>query len=238
MSATLSGQIVARTHRYKLLTFVSLVLLAAGLFLLTGLHANTDRATLWIWMIVAGLGIGPSFAVFTLIVQNAVSPREVGTASSSLTFFQQIGGTVGLTIASTIFASKLVDEIPVQMAAQGVPQQVIDQFQATQQGGGNVLNLTGTGDLGTQILAQVPDQFKEFVAPLIPQIVAAIHEAFSLAVASTFWIGIGGALIAAAAVLFLKEIPMRSTFEMPPDAVEGKMAEEPSPTTAGEGAPA
>ncbi len=238
VSATLSGQIVARTHRYKLLTFVSLVLLAAGLFLLTGLHANTDRATLWIWMIVAGLGIGPSFAVFTLIVQNAVSPREVGTASSSLTFFQQIGGTVGLTIASTIFASKLVDEIPVQMAAQGVPQQVIDQFQAAQQGGGNVLNLTGTGDLGTQILAQVPEQFKSFVEPLLPQIVAAIHEAFSLAVASTFWIGIGGALIAAVAVLFLKEIPMRSTFEMEPEAAEEKKAEEPSPTTAGEGAPA
>ena len=70
--------------------------LAVGLFLLTNLHADTDRPVLWIWMIVAGLGIGPSFAVFALIVQNAVPPREIGTASSSLTFFQQIGGTVGL----------------------------------------------------------------------------------------------------------------------------------------------
>ena len=235
VSATLSGQIVARTHRYKLLTFGSLVLLAAGLFLLTGLHANTDRATLWIWMIVAGLGIGPSFAVFTLIVQNAVSPREVGTASSSLTFFQQIGGTVGLTIASTIFASKLIEEIPTQLVAAGVPQQAVDQFQ--QQGGGT-LNLTGTGDLGTRILAQVPEQFKAFVEPLIPNIVAGIHEAFSLAVASTFWIGIGGALIAAVAVLFLKEIPMRSTFEVEPETPEQKTADEPSPAAAGEGAPA
>jgi EmrB/QacA subfamily drug resistance transporter len=238
VSATLSGQIVARTQHYKWLTFGSLVLLALGLYLLTNLHADTDRPALWIWMIIAGLGIGPSFAVFTLIVQNSVPPQEVGTASSSLTFFQQIGGTVGLTVASTIFASKLVDEIPVQLAAQGVPQQVIDQFQAAQAGGGNVLNLTGTGDLGTQILAQVPDQFKEFVAPLIPQIVAGIHEAFSLAVASTFWIGIGGALIAALAVLFIKEFPMRSTFELPPEAAEAKTAGEPSPTTAGEGAPA
>ena len=110
-----------------------MVTLAVGLFLLTNLHANTDRPVLWIWMIIAGLGIGPSFAVFTLIVQNAVPPREIGTASSSLTFFQQIGGTVGLTIAGTIFASKLIDEIPMQMVKAGVPQQIVDQFQA--QGG-------------------------------------------------------------------------------------------------------
>src|SRR4051794_15180544 len=119
ISATLSGQIVARTHRYKLLVFFSMLTLAVGLFLLTNLHANTDRPVMWVWMIVAGLGIGPSFAVFALIVQNAVPPREIGTASSSLTFFQQIGGTVGLTIASTIFASKLVDEIPNQLIKAG-----------------------------------------------------------------------------------------------------------------------
>ena len=85
---------------------------------------------LWLWMLIAGLGIGPSFAVFTLIVQNTVSPRDVGTASSSLTFFQQIGGTVGLTIASTIFASRLIEEIPIQLVKSGVPQQFVDQFQA------------------------------------------------------------------------------------------------------------
>ena len=72
-------------------------------------------------MVIAGLGIGPSFAVFTLLVQNTVPPREIGTATSSLTFFQQIGGTVGLTIAGTIFASKLIDEIPTQLVRPASP---------------------------------------------------------------------------------------------------------------------
>ena len=85
-------QIVARVGRYKALLFGSLVLLGLGLFLATGLHANTERVNLWLWMILAGVGIGPSFAVFTLIVQNAVSPARIGVATSSLTFFQQIGG--------------------------------------------------------------------------------------------------------------------------------------------------
>ena len=71
-------------------------------------------------MILAGIGIGPSFAVFTLIVQNAVSPDRIGTATASLTFFQQIGGTVGLTVAGTLFADRLTAEIPVQLTKAGV----------------------------------------------------------------------------------------------------------------------
>ena len=199
---------------YKLLIIVSMIILAVGLFLLTNLHANTDRPVLWIWMAIAGLGIGPSFAVFTLIVQNSVPPREIGTASSSLTFFQQIGGTVGLTIAGTIFASKLIEEIPGQLVSAGVPQQLVDQFQSQ----GGKLDLTGTGDLGAAILAQVPPQFQSFVQPYINNIVAGIHEAFSVAVGGTMWLGIAGALIAAVVVLFLKEQPLRSTYEMPAEA--------------------
>jgi EmrB/QacA subfamily drug resistance transporter len=210
-SAIASGQIVARVGRYKILIFGSLVLLGLGLFLATNLHADTSRPTMWVWMILAGIGIGPSFAVFTLIVQNAVSPDRIGTATSSLTFFQQIGGTVGLTVAGTLFADRLTAEIPVQLAKAGVPPQMIAQFGGG--GGGGALDLTGTGDLGARILATIPPDQQGAVAPLIPGIVTAIHEAFSIALASTFWVGITGALIAAVFVLFLREEPMRTTFD-------------------------
>src|ERR1035437_6281408 len=56
-SAIVSGQIVARVGRYKVLMLGSLVLLAGGLFLLTNLRADTDRPILWLWMVVAGRGI-------------------------------------------------------------------------------------------------------------------------------------------------------------------------------------
>ena len=62
VSATMSGQIVARIGRYKWLMFGSLVLLAVALFLMTNLRSTTDRPVLWLWMALAGLGIGPSFA--------------------------------------------------------------------------------------------------------------------------------------------------------------------------------
>ena len=209
VSATLSGQIVARVGRYKWLMVGSLALLGLALFLMTNLRTETDRPVLWLWMALAGLGIGPSFAVFTLVVQNAVSYDRIGSATSSLTFFQQIGGTVGLTIAGTLFADRFKTEVPVQLVAAGVPQQMVDQFNAS---GGGGLDLTGTGDLGAAILKGTPEAFRPLVEPLIPNIVKGIHEALSIAIANTFWVGIVAALIAAVLVVFLHEVPMRTTF--------------------------
>ena len=222
VSATASGQIVARTHRYKALIFGSTILLAVGLFLLTNLRSDTALPILWLWMIVAGLGIGPSFAVYTLVVQNAVGPDRIGAASSSLTFFQQIGGTVGLTIAGTIFATRFTEEVPARLQAAGVPAQFANAFA---QGGSS--NLTGTGSLADQIRANVPAQFRALVEPLIPGIVAAIHDSISIAIASSFWVGILGAIVGAIVVLFLEEVPMRETFEM--GAPLPGSAPEPSP---------
>ena len=208
-SAIASGQIVARTHHYKALILGSMLLLAGGLFLLTNLRAETDRPVLWLWMVVTGIGIGPSFAVFTLVVQNAVSSDRIGVATSSLTFFQQIGGTVGLTLAGTVFAGRLTEEIPTQLLAAGVPKPFVDQF-----AGGQGVDVTGVGDLGQRILAAVPAEAQAAIQPLIPAIVHAIHEAFSLAISSTFWVGIVAALIGAAFVVFLREEPMRDTFDI------------------------
>jgi len=179
---------------------------------------------LWVWMIVAGLGIGPSFAVFTLVVQNTVAPQVIGVATASLTFFQQIGGTIGLTIAGTVLADRMTSELPPRLLASGVPASFLSQFSQ-----GGQLDLTGTGDLGQRILAATPAAAQPQVQPLIPGIVQAVHESFSIAIASTFWVSIVAALVAAGFVLFLREAPMRATFEMAPDGLE------PAPD-AGEGA--
>jgi EmrB/QacA subfamily drug resistance transporter len=213
VSAVLSGQIVARTGRYKWLITSSMFILAIGLFLMTDLKADTSRPVLWLWMVLTGLGVGPSFAVFTVIVQSSVVPRFIGAATASLTFFQQIGGTIGLTLASTFLAAELIREIPLRLGANGIPQQVIDQF--SQGANSGQLDLTGTGDLGQRILAATPEQFRPFIQPLIPNIVLSIHEAFSLAIASTFWIGIVAALVAGVLCLFIKEVPLVQAVEEP-----------------------
>ena len=207
LSATGAGQIVARTGRYKLLLTGALVTMAVGLFLLSNLRADTPIPLLWLWMFVAGLGVGPTFAVFTLIVQNSVPIERLGTATSNLTFFQQVGGTVGLAITGTIFSTSLVEEAPRQLAAADVPPELASALAG---GGVRPDAVAGVGDLGAAILAQVPAAFRAQVEPFIPAIVDAIHQAFSIATANTFVIGIGASLLAAALVAMLKEVPMRA----------------------------
>ena len=209
ISAVSSGQIVARTGRYKALILVALLVLALGLFMLTNLRTDTPGPLVWLWMAVTGLGIGPTFAVFTLVVQNAVPVSQLGAATSNVTLFQQLGGTVGLAITGTIFGSVMLEELPKQITAAGVPAQFADQFAS---GGGGALNdVAGVGDLGASILADVPEAFRTQVEPLIPAIVEGIHNAFSLATASTFVVGIYTALAAFLVVAVL--LPARGRTE-------------------------
>lgn len=201
VSAIVSGQVVARTGRYKALIVGALVVTAFGLFLLTNIRPDTPYPLLWLWMAITGLGIGPTFSVFTLAVQNAVPVRQLGVASSSLTLFQQVGGTVGLAIAGTVFGSKVLEELPGQLTAAGVPPQAVQQFTAGDGGASAFNQLTSVGDLGQAILQQVPAQFRAFVEPIIPNIVAGIHGAFSIATGATMVVGIVTALLAAALIL-------------------------------------
>jgi EmrB/QacA subfamily drug resistance transporter len=206
ISATAAGQIVSRTGRYRLLATGALITMAAGLLLLTNLRADTPIPLLWIWMFIAGIGVGPTFGVFTLIVQNSVRFDQLGAATSNLTFFQQVGGTVGLAVTGTIFGSTLTQEVPRQLAAADLPPQLTG---ALSSGGFRLDAVAGVGDLGARILATVPEAFRSQVEPFIPAIVDAIHHAFSIATASTFTLGIVASLIAAAFVMLLKEVPIR-----------------------------
>jgi EmrB/QacA subfamily drug resistance transporter len=204
-SAVASGQIVARTGRYKWLIFGALVTMALGLFLLSNLRADTPIPVLWAWMFIAGLGVGPTFAVFILIVQNSVPIQRLGTATSNLTFFQQVGGTVGLAITGTIFATSFADQLPGELATRQVPPDAMGALFTV-----DLNRLLGVGDLGTAILGGLQGQALAVVEPHIAPIVAAIHQAFSIATSQTFLIGIVAALLAAGLVLLLREVPMRA----------------------------
>ena len=206
-SSIASGLIVARTGRYKWLTVGAIILMAISTLLMTQLRAETPVGIVWLWMFIAGLGVGPTFAVFTLIVQNAVPFNMLGVATSNLTFFRQIGGTVALAIVGTLFASSFQEQLAPQMTASGVPAAVVDGFtQAMHSGALDFNQLTGTGDLGQSIAAAQPA-----LAPVVPQIVAGIHEAFSLGVASTFVIGVGAAIVAALAAAAMQELKLRQS---------------------------
>ena len=64
-------------------------------------------------------------------------------------------------------------------------------------------------------MASVPPQFQEVVKPAIPAIIDGIHGAFSLAVGSTFWLGVIGSIVAALAAVAMKELPLRASNAAP-----------------------
>jgi EmrB/QacA subfamily drug resistance transporter len=205
-----SGQIVSRTGRYKWLMVGGMLTAAIGLLLLTQIDATTSITTMWIWLAVMGLGIGPAMAVFTIVVQNAVPFREMGVATSALTFFRQIGGSIGLAIAGTVFGSTLASQIPAQLSKAGLPQDVVARIGSSSSLSQRQVTSIGV-DLGQAILAQVPEQFRSVVAPMIPRIVAGINEAVSLAIGSALWFGVIAAIIATLLVAaFLPELPLRT----------------------------
>ena len=214
LSSILSGQIVSRTGRYKWLTVGALLVLGVGTLLMTQLRADTSPPTLWLWQFITGLGVGPTFTVFTIIVQNAVPWRQLGVATSNLTFFRQIGGAVGLAMAGTIFGSTFRTEAPLQVNSQllaaGVPQAQIDQFAGQLGSAGAQLNsFAAVGDLGARILDGLPAAARPFVEPFIHNIVAGIYEALSLAIANSLWLGVIAAFIAAGVTVFMHEVPLR-----------------------------
>jgi EmrB/QacA subfamily drug resistance transporter len=208
VSSVASGLIVARTGRYKWLTVGAIVLMGISTALMTQLRADTPVPIVWVWMLIAGLGVGPTFAVFTLIVQNAVPFRMLGVATSNLTFFRQIGGTVALAIVGTIFASSFQSELVPQLTGSGAsPQSLALMGQAAASGALDFGKLTGTGDLGQALQAAIP----ALPAADVPKLVAGIHQAFSLGISGTFIIGVGAAIIAALAAAAMQELALRRT---------------------------
>lgn len=135
----LSGQIVSRTGRYKRLLLVALVFLL-GAYAIMGFTLSPDstQGELTWKMILVGIGLGPSIPIYTLAIQNAVAPHEVGVASSAATFFRQMGSTIGVAILGTAFATSLGGAMQRELAAatEGIPPGLRAQVERPSAGGG------------------------------------------------------------------------------------------------------
>ena len=101
-----SGQVISRTGHIRLFPIVGSLVMTIGLLLLSFAGADTPLVLVSGAMFVLGLGLGNCMQPLLLILQSAVPPREIGVASSSSTFFRQIGGTLGVAIfLSILFGS-------------------------------------------------------------------------------------------------------------------------------------
>ena len=214
VSSIASGQIVSRTGRYKAVVFVGLVVLSLGLFLMSHLRADTPDLVLSGWMVVAGLGVGPTFAVFTIIVQNAVPFSELGAATADLTLFRQIGTTMGLTLAFTLFRDNLTwTLLHDQIVAAGAPAALVPASAPPGFDLGQLTSVTSSGN-PLAFVSQLPTQYQAIF-------ITGFHQAFTIAIANAMLLGVVAAVLAAASTLLLREIKLRTHHGEAPVAVAG-----------------
>ncbi|WP_324274583.1 MFS transporter [Blastococcus brunescens] len=107
-----SGIAISRTGKYRVFPLVGIALMVTALLSMSFLVGpDTSVWTLVPFMVMLGLGLGFNFQPVILAVQNAVSPREMGVATSSVTFFRQMGGTIGTAAFLSILFTRLPQDI-------------------------------------------------------------------------------------------------------------------------------
>jgi EmrB/QacA subfamily drug resistance transporter len=115
LTSLAGGQIMTRTGRYKALPIIGSAVMAAALYLLTGLGVSTSRVTSGLFYAVLGIGMGCLMQTTSVIVQNSVGPSDMGVASSARMFFQQIGGSMGVALFGAIFVRRLTDAMSARL---------------------------------------------------------------------------------------------------------------------------
>ena len=204
-----TGLLISRLGRYKWLMTGGAVVMLIGGFLMTHLTAGVSDWVLWAWMLVLGFGIGPAMAGFTVVVQNSVPMSRLGVATSTLTFLRQIGASVGLAAAGTIFSSSFAGRLPANLTEQGVPQPLISILVKYS----GALQNVGNGRALLQHLLPGPEQ------ALIPKVIAGANNALALSIGDLFWITIVSGVLGLACCLLLRDRPLRSGAELRSGAI-------------------
>jgi predicted MFS family arabinose efflux permease len=116
ISSIVSSNIVQRTGRYKPIIIVGMVVIVASLWWLTTLTTETSTWMVRLRMIALGLGLGPALPMLNLAMQNAVPREDMGAATASRQFFQQIGQVVGSAVFGAVLTTSLTAALTANLA--------------------------------------------------------------------------------------------------------------------------
>jgi EmrB/QacA subfamily drug resistance transporter len=199
----ISGQAIARTGRYRIFPIIGSGLMLVSLVLFAFVGADTPVWRTMLVMVLMGLGLGGNMQPVVTAVQNAVSPREIGVATSAVTFFRSMGGTLGAAVFPSILFTTLPGKIKdafttgsqtaaFKAAAAAHP----DQVKALQglAGGGSSSSLNDTS-LINKFASALTHPFK---------------VGFSNSMSIVFWTAAAIMLVGFVIILFLPELALRS----------------------------
>ncbi|AQZ68603.1 Multidrug resistance protein B [[Actinomadura] parvosata subsp. kistnae] len=106
-----SGQIISKTGKYRFLPIAGTAVATVGMFLLSTLTEGSSLLAMGVYLLVLGVGLGMTMQVLVIVVQNAVSFKDLGVATSGATFFRSIGGSFGVATLGSVFSATLNDDL-------------------------------------------------------------------------------------------------------------------------------
>lgn len=226
VTSALSGQIITKTGKYKKMAIGGLLVMTIGMVLMYFMEPSTPIYQLVLYMILLGLGMGIAMPVFSLTVQNAVAPQQLGVATATSQLFRNLGGTIGIAVMGSVMSASMTTKM-TQLSGtmgQGTASASADPALADKLAlFSNPQNLLDQPKIEA-VLQSLPPESQA----LFTNMLDVIREAMSYGITTTF---LTGAIVAAFAVvlaLFLKEIPLRSGKGKEQKAAEGNAVTNPS----------
>lgn len=217
LTSIVVGLLITRLGTYKIFLVLGGAVLVGGYLLLANLQYGDSQWHLTLAMVVIGLGLGLCMQVFTLVVQNVVSRRELGIATAAVQFFRNIGSTIGTAVLGTVMTAQMGTAIQNQIAA--LP---AEQLAALHQGGGDL------DASGLEAAVLDPAALEQLPAFLVDPIRMGMGEAMHI----VFLTAVPFVVLAFVLSLFVKQVPLRETVESAED-VAAQSEEHLVPTTTG-----
>ena len=107
--STIAGAMISKRGKWKAIMVTGSILQLVGLFALSTIHYDTNFILVSVFMFILGAGLGMVMQNLVLIVQNAVTPKEIGVASSGVAFFRSLGGTIGVSVLGALMGTKVAE---------------------------------------------------------------------------------------------------------------------------------
>jgi EmrB/QacA subfamily drug resistance transporter len=178
-----SGQLIARTGRYKIYPIIGTAVVTVALFLLSRIDEHTAKLVLNLDFFLLGFGLGLILQVLVIAVQNSADYADLGAATSGVTFFRSIGGAFGVSVFGAIFSNRLKVDLAAGLRGVHLPPGL--SISAAQ--------------YNPKLIKQLPGAIRD-----------AIEHAFSLALHPMFLTAVPIAAVAFVLSWFLREMPLRS----------------------------
>ncbi|MDO8531443.1 MAG: MDR family MFS transporter [Dehalococcoidia bacterium] len=205
VGSVISGQLISRWGRYRLVALSGIAIMSLGMFLLTRLTPGVDFMTVTRDGVLVGFGLGITMPLYVIAVQNAFPHQVLGQVTASLQFFRSIGATVGVAVMGALMVTRFQGELQSRLAGVATARISPEQLARLAQPEA-LLTTDALGQLTQQIGAGAPG-----ASELAGQLLAVVRNALASSLQDVFLAGFIVTLLSFAITLFLKEIPLRKT---------------------------